>query len=48
MREGEMDLVAEFIARVLASPDDDRILLAVKDEVRQLCRKFPLYPALTT
>ena len=44
MREPEMDLVGEFIARVLASPEDDRVLGRVKVEVEALCRKFPLYP----
>jgi glycine hydroxymethyltransferase len=44
MRQPEMDLIAEFITRVLASPDDDKALSAVKAEVEQLCRKFPLYP----
>jgi glycine hydroxymethyltransferase len=44
MREPEMDLVAALIARALASPDDDRVLQAVKAEVEALCRKFPLYP----
>jgi glycine hydroxymethyltransferase len=44
MREPEMDLVAEYITRVLASPDDDRVLQAVRAEVKALCRRFPLYP----
>jgi glycine hydroxymethyltransferase len=44
MREPEMDRVGEFIARVLASPDDDAALARVKAEVEALCRKFPLYP----
>ena len=44
MREPEMDLISEFIARVLAAPDDDRVLASVKHEVERLCRKFPLYP----
>lgn len=44
MREPEMDLVAEYITRVLASPDDDRVLQAVRGEVEALCRRFPLYP----
>jgi glycine hydroxymethyltransferase len=44
LREPEMDRVAEFIARVLASPDDDAALVRVKAEVEALCRKFPLYP----
>ena len=44
MREPEMDLVAEFIGRALASPDDAAALSMVRSEVEALCRKFPLYP----
>ncbi len=44
MAETEMDLIAGFIARVLAAPDDDRAIGDVKAEVEELCRKFPLYP----
>ena len=44
MREAEMDAIAGFIARALASPDDDAGLDAVRVEVEALCRKFPLYP----
>ena len=47
MREADMDLIAEYITRVLSSPDDDRVLQAVHAEVKQLCRKFPLYPDLS-
>ncbi|MGH9160019.1 MAG: serine hydroxymethyltransferase [Vicinamibacteraceae bacterium] len=47
MREPEMDLIAEYITRVLASPDDDRVLQAVRKEVEALCRRFPLYPPAT-
>ena len=46
MREPEMDQVGDFIARVLAAPDDDRVLASVKAEVERLCRRFPLYPEL--
>jgi glycine hydroxymethyltransferase len=42
--EAEMDLVAEYIARVLANPDDDTVQRMVRVEVENLCRKFPLYP----
>jgi glycine hydroxymethyltransferase len=44
MGESEMDTIAEFIARVLASPEDSGVLAKVKAEVELLCRKFPLYP----
>jgi glycine hydroxymethyltransferase len=44
MGEAEMDQIAEFITRAMASPEDDAVLEAVKVEVEKLCRKFPLYP----
>ena len=44
MKAAEMDQVATFIARVLASPEDARVHAAVKAEVGALCRMFPLYP----
>src|SRR5262245_55372742 len=44
MRESEMDLIAEYIARALASPENDSVLGSVRAEVEGLCRKFPLYP----
>jgi glycine hydroxymethyltransferase len=46
MGEAEMDLIGELIARVLASPNDDRVHQMVRAEVETLCRKFPLYPDL--
>ena len=44
MAEPEMDLIAEYIARVLAAPEDDGAATMVRREVDTLCRKFPLYP----
>jgi len=44
MCEAEMDVIAEFITRALASPQDDAALSRVKAEVEALCRTFPLYP----
>jgi glycine hydroxymethyltransferase len=44
MGEAEMDHIGELIARVLASPEDDRVASMVKADVERLCRKFPLYP----
>ena len=44
MREAEMGLVSELIARALQTPEDDRALAMVRAEVETLCRKFPLYP----
>jgi glycine hydroxymethyltransferase len=44
MTEPEMDLIGDYISRVLAAPEDERVLAAVRAEVEKLCRKFPLYP----
>ena len=44
LREPEMELVGDFIARALKTPEDDRALGAIRVEVEALCRKFPLYP----
>jgi glycine hydroxymethyltransferase len=46
MGEAEMDEIGSLIARVLASPEDDKALGMVREEVERLCRKFPLYPEL--
>ena len=44
MAEPEMDLIAGYIARVLAAPEDDGVAVMVRTEVEALCQKFPLYP----
>jgi glycine hydroxymethyltransferase len=44
LREADMDIVADLIARALRTPDDEAALAMVRDEVEALCRKFPLYP----
>jgi glycine hydroxymethyltransferase len=44
MREGEMDQIADLVARALKTPDDDNALAVIRAEVEALCRKFPLYP----
>jgi glycine hydroxymethyltransferase len=46
MKEPEMDAIAAFIARVLASPEDEAVAKAVKADVEALAKKFPLYPTL--
>ena len=43
MRESEMDLIADLIARALAATDDDSALASIKKEVEKLCERFPLY-----
>ena len=43
MAEPEMDLIADYIARVLAAPEDEGVATMVRTEVERLCQKFPLY-----
>ncbi len=44
MKEAEMEIIASLIDRVL-TPErvDDQALLKIKEEVRELCGKFPFY-----
>jgi len=43
MGEPEMVVIAELIDRVLKAPDDASVKQTVRDEVRALTRRFPLY-----
>jgi glycine hydroxymethyltransferase len=43
LREAEMKTVAELIARVLDSKGDDGVVARVRDEVKELCGRFPIY-----
>jgi glycine hydroxymethyltransferase len=44
MKEPEMEQIAALIDRVLMAPDDAALAGRVKDEVRALAGRFPLYP----
>ena len=46
LREAEMDQIAALITRVLEKPDDVEVARRVGDDVRDVCRRFPLYPDL--
>jgi glycine hydroxymethyltransferase len=39
----EMEKIAGWIADVLASPDERDVIVRVREEVRALCKSFPLY-----
>jgi len=43
MKEAEMDVIAEFVRRGLEHVGDDAALARLGDEVRELCRRFPIY-----
>ena len=44
MKEKEMATIAEFISRALDHIGNDGALKSVADDVRELCRNFPVYP----
>lgn len=44
MREAEMDLIGEFMAKALKGAEDEGSLAMIRTEVERLCKKFPLYP----
>ncbi len=46
MGEEEMRCIAELIDRVLTNLGNESVYAAVRAEVAELCRRFPLYPEL--
>jgi glycine hydroxymethyltransferase len=48
MGEAEMHRIGEWIARVLASPQDDRLIQRTRSEVEEMCQSFPLYEQLAS
>ena len=46
MSTGESAQVADWIADVLTSPQDEELRVRVRQEVQGLCRRFPIYPKL--
>lgn len=43
MKEDEMKQIADFILQVVDNIDNDEKLAEIKEEVKKLCLKFPLY-----
>lgn len=46
MKEAEMDIIAEFMDRVLNNRTDAKLLKQVSEEVKTFCEGFPLYPEM--
>jgi glycine hydroxymethyltransferase len=44
MKTGEMKRVARLIVRVLKKPSDEKTVEDARNEVKELCESFPLYP----
>ena len=45
MKEREMAQIADLIDRVLAAPEDQGLAARVREEVKTLAARYPLYPA---
>jgi glycine hydroxymethyltransferase len=46
MQEAHMETVVNFIDRVLINADDEAVIAAVRGEVHDFMKQFPLYPEL--
>ncbi|HID65934.1 MAG TPA: serine hydroxymethyltransferase [Aquificaceae bacterium] len=46
MKEEEMRRIAKWISQVLHNLDNEEVIQRIKNEVRELCEAFPLYPEL--
>jgi glycine hydroxymethyltransferase len=46
MKEPEMKIIASFIDKAVNNIENEQVLLQIKNEVAELCSKFPLYPEL--
>ena len=45
MKEEEMRTIARLVAEVLVHREDQKTQQRVEEEVRSLCRKFPIFPS---
>ncbi|HLD02281.1 MAG TPA: serine hydroxymethyltransferase, partial [Candidatus Nanoarchaeia archaeon] len=43
MKENEMKIIGDFIAKVLKNPSDSSLRKKIKQEVKELCSKFKFY-----
>lgn len=43
MKEGEIETIADFMKEALENTDNDKVLNRIKDDVKELCSKFPIY-----
>jgi glycine hydroxymethyltransferase len=42
MKEAEMKKIAAFIDRIIADPENEELLKTIKEEVKEMCLKFPV------
>jgi len=43
MKEGEMQLIAEYVETTLKNPEDEKILAETRSRVNELCKRFPVH-----
>jgi len=48
LKESDMQQVAEWINRAIISRRDEQEIVKIGNEVRELCKKYPIYPDLTS
>lgn len=48
LKENEMDRIADWIRCAASSLENEKSLAAIRQEVRELCNRFPLYPEFTS
>lgn len=41
-----MEMIAGFIDRIVKAPEDEKLAARIREEVRELTGRFPLYPSL--
>jgi glycine hydroxymethyltransferase len=46
MKEADMEIVVNFIDKVLMNADDEKTISSIKEEVKTFMSRFPLYPEL--
>ncbi len=43
MKEGEIEIISEFIREALNNVGNEKVISRIKDDVRELCSQFPIY-----
>lgn len=43
MKEREMEEIGEFISKIIENPSDNQIKQKIRDNVVELCKRFPIY-----
>ena len=47
MKENEMKKISEYINRAIENSENENELNSVKNEIKEFCSAFPLYPELS-